>query len=79
MYKAIRAFTDLQDGNYKYNPGDEYPRVGLIPSEERIQELLTSNNRRKKPMIKEVVEEVKVEKPKRTRKPKSEAVKPEEE
>lgn len=78
MYKAITAFTDLQDNKHKYNPGEEYPRVGLKPSEKRINELLSSNNKRGKPMIEEVIEEVKAEKPKRTRKPKSE-VKPEEE
>ena len=58
MYRAITLFTDLQDNNYKYNPGDEYPRVGLKPSKDRIEELLTSKNRRNKPMI----EEVKIEK-----------------
>ena len=61
MYRAITLFTDLQDNNYKYNPGDEYPRVGLKPSKDRIKELLTSNNRRNKPMIIEVEEQIPAE------------------
>lgn len=54
MYRAIVTFTDLQDGDYKYVPGDEYPRHGLQPSKDRIEELLTDKNRRHKPMIEEV-------------------------
>lgn len=56
MFRAITLFTDLQDNGYRYNPGDTYPRVGYEPNESRINELLTCNNRRKKPMIEEVVE-----------------------
>ena len=61
MYKAIRLFTDLQDNGYKYMPGDEYPRHGLKPTEDRIKELLTDKNRRHKPMIEEVEEKAEVE------------------
>ena len=45
MYKVIHHFTDLQDGNYKYTEGDNYPRQGYEPSEERIAELATDANR----------------------------------
>ena len=69
MYKAIRYFTDLKDGSYPYHPGDEFPREGLQVSEERIQDLLTGNNRRgisviekvEEPTEKEVVAEVATE------------------
>ena len=56
MYKAIRYFTDLKDGSYPYHPGDEFPREGLQVSEERIQDLLTGNNRRGIPVIEKVEE-----------------------
>ena len=61
MYRAITLFTDLQDNNYKYMPGDEYPRHGLKPSKDRIEELLTSNNRRNKPMIIEAEDQIPAE------------------
>ena len=37
-YEVIHAFTDLQDSRTVYNVGDEYPRKGVHPSEERISE-----------------------------------------
>ena len=54
MFKVIKLFTDLQDNNYKYEVGDEYPRLGLKPSVSRITELSGSNNRQGTPLIKEV-------------------------
>lgn len=76
MYKVIHHFTDLQDNNYKYTEGDNYPRQGYEPSEERIAELATDENRLKKPLIAAVDETPEVvetstaseEKPKRRRK-----------
>ena len=56
MYKVIEHFTDLQDDRYEYNPGDEYPRVGLEVSPARIEELSTDKNRRHRPMIKPIEE-----------------------
>lgn len=47
-------FTDLQDNNYKYEVGDEYPRLGLKPSLARIKELSTPANRRGVALIEEV-------------------------
>lgn len=58
MYRAITLFTDLQDNGYKYMPGDTYPRHGLEPSKDRIEELLTNKNRRNKPMIEKVEEQI---------------------
>lgn len=58
MYRAILNFTDLQDDNFRYNIGDEYPRLGLKPSLARINELLSSDNRRKQPVIEEINEDM---------------------
>ena len=72
MFKVIEFFTDLQDGEYAYEVGDEYPREGLEVTEERINELMGDSNRRGIPLIEEV-EEPKVEEPeeaKPKRKPK---------
>lgn len=73
MYKVLKHFTDLQDNNFKYNAGDTFPRKGLKVSAERLNELLTSNNRRNEPMICEVEDEPKASKPKAE--PKKKAVK----
>ena len=54
MYKVIKLFTDLQDGGYEYRKGDEYPRAGLEPTEERIAELAGSDNKQGTPLIKEI-------------------------
>lgn len=58
MYKVVKLFTDLQDDNYKYEVGDEYPRLGLKPSLARIKELSGSDNKQHTPLIEEVTEEV---------------------
>ena len=63
MYKAIELFTDLQDSNFKYQPGDEFPRHGLKVTKKRINELLGPNNRRGRAVIEEVKEETEEEKP----------------
>lgn len=63
MYKVIEYFEDLQDKKFAYNVGDEYPRKGLEVTDERIEELATTQNRRKTPLIKKV--ETKPKKPKK--------------
>lgn len=60
MYKVILYFEDLQDKNHPYNVGDTYPRKGIKPTAERIEELATDKNIRKTPLIK-AVEEPKTE------------------
>ena len=67
MYKVIKPFTDLQDNNYAYYVGDIFPHNGVEVCAERIAELASDKNRRGIPLIEEVAE-----KPKRTRKKKSE-------
>lgn len=54
MFIVINAFLDLQDAEYLYDVGDAYPRDGAEPSEERIKELLGSDNLQGQPMIKAV-------------------------
>ena len=58
MYKVIKHFTDLQDGNYAYDPTDParniYPRKGLSVLPSRIRELATDKNRQGVPLIEEI-------------------------
>ena len=59
MYKVIKAFHDLNDSKltkagtifHFYDVDDTYPRQGLKPSEERIEELSGSNNAQGQPLI----------------------------
>ena len=72
-YKVIKAFVDMQDGNYAYDPKDParntYPRKGLNVLQSRINELASDKNRQKTPLIEENPE--KVEEPKKEKKSKS--------
>lgn len=51
MYKVIKSFNDLHDNHHNYNPGDVFPREGLVVSEERLAELSTDKNRIGTPFI----------------------------
>jgi hypothetical protein len=55
-YAVVKDFTDLQDNNYIYRIGDEYPRKGYKPTKKRIEELSTNKNLRGEPLIAEVKE-----------------------
>ena len=70
MYRVIKYFTDLQDNNFAYNVGDEYPRKGMSVLPSRIRELATDKNRQGVPLIEEIieVEEVPEKKTKSTKK-----------
>lgn len=68
MYKAIETFTDLQDNNHRYQAGDIFPREGLKVTKKRLEDLLTGNNKRHKPMIEEIPEETKKPVPKKGKK-----------
>lgn len=59
MHKVIKAFVDLQDSNFAYSVGDEFPRKGYKPSNERIAELSGSNNKQGVPLIKQIVKKAK--------------------
>lgn len=66
-YKVIRYFVDLHDLGHVYCEGDIFPRDGLTVSDQRINELSSSDNRRGVPLIvkikdtQECVSEVKEE------------------
>ena len=51
QYRVIEFFTDLQDGEHAYNPGDEFPRKGVEVSAERIAELSGTHNKQGKALI----------------------------
>ena len=67
MYRVIKAFTDMQDDNYAYDPQNParntYPRKGLNVLQSRINELASNKNRQGVPLIEEIPE--KVEEPKK--------------
>lgn len=52
-YEVIEYFEDKQDNRRKYFPGDAYPRRGLKPTAERLEELSTDKNCRGVPLIRE--------------------------
>ena len=70
MYKVIKHFTDMQDGNFAYEIGDTYPRKGMSVLPSRIKELATDKNRQGVPLIEEIpdVEEKPEKKTKSTKK-----------
>lgn len=54
MYKVIKHFTDMQDGNFAYNVGDEFPRKGMSVLPSRVKELASDKNRQGCPLIEEI-------------------------
>ena len=66
MYRVIKAFTDMQDGNFAYQVGNEYPRKGMSVLQSRINELASNKNRQGVPLIEEIPE--KAEEPKTEKK-----------
>ncbi|MGD6778838.1 hypothetical protein ACQCU1_03420 [Sutcliffiella horikoshii] len=53
-YVVIHDFKDLEDNNTVYIKGDIFPRrADANPGQERIQKLLSKNNKIGKPLIKE--------------------------
>lgn len=73
LYRATEFFQDKTDGLHKYYAGDTFPREGLTVSEERLAELSSNRNVRRRPVIAAVAEasadaEPKKEQKKRSRK-----------
>ena len=54
MFRVIKYFTDMQDNNFAYNVGDEYPRKGMSVLPSRIKELASNKNRQGCPLIEEI-------------------------
>ena len=46
----------MQDNNFAYNVGDEYPRKGMSVLPSRIKELASKKNRQGCPLIEEIPE-----------------------
>ena len=46
----------MQDNNFAYNVGDEYPRKGMSVLPSRIRELATDKNRQGVPLIEEITD-----------------------
>lgn len=57
VYRVIKPFADLQDGNHQYNVGDTFPRIGMLGkvTDKRISELAGSDNKQGAPLIEKVV------------------------
>lgn len=56
MYKVIKLFADLHDNDHVYQPGDVFPREGIMVSEERFAELAGYKNKQGVPLIEKVEE-----------------------
>lgn len=56
QYEVIAPFTDLRDYDHPYNVGDVFPRQGVVVDQKRFDELASSNNRQRKPLIRLVDE-----------------------
>jgi hypothetical protein len=54
-FEVIEDFKDLQDKNKLYFKGDRFPRPANKKVEaERLEEFMSSENKLKKPVIKEI-------------------------
>lgn len=56
MYRVIKQFADLQDGNHVYYVGDKFPHNGRRVAKARLTELETSANKIGQPLIEYVKE-----------------------
>lgn len=59
MWRVIRDFYDLQDGNFFYKVGDTFPRAGKVVSDDRLAFLASDKNLLRTPVIEKVPEKVK--------------------
>lgn len=56
-FLVIAPFVDLEDGHHIYRKGDIYPRSGLNVSDERIMQLLSTQNKAHKSFLERVAEQ----------------------
>lgn len=56
----------MQDNNFDYQVGDEYPRKGMSVLQSRINELAGSKNRQGVPLIEEIPEKAEETKKKKS-------------
>lgn len=66
MYKVVKSFFDLQDENHSYCVGDVFPRFGFDVSDKRLIELAGKENKLGVPVIREMREQPKTTKTKKT-------------
>lgn len=50
-YKVVVRFMDLDDNNFIYEEGWDYPRANHFVSEQRLKELSSTDNRQGMPLI----------------------------
>lgn len=55
-YKVIKRFMDLEDDNFIYEEGWDFPRANHFVNEARIKELASDDNRQGIPLIEKVGE-----------------------
>lgn len=58
MWRVIRDFYDLQDGNFFYRVGDTFPRAGKVVSDDRLAFLASDKNLLRTPVIEKLPEKV---------------------
>ena len=66
MYRVIKAFTDMQDNNFAYQVGDEFPKKNFSVLVSRIKEFEKRKNRQGVPLIEEIPEKVEETKKKKS-------------
>lgn len=57
-YVCVKSFSDLQDHDHIYRPGDEYPRAGVDVSIDRLTSLSSTSNKTGQPVIEFIDDEV---------------------
>ena len=60
-YTVLEYFKDISDNCHEYSSGDTYPRDGHSVSEDRLAELSSDRNARKRPVIAAVADEKQAE------------------
>ncbi|HZH62590.1 MAG TPA: hypothetical protein VEY70_24110 [Metabacillus sp.] len=56
MYKVIKSFRDSEDSMHTYRIGESFPREGFEPSDKRLEDLSSKNNKVGKALILKVSE-----------------------
>ena len=62
-YRVIQSFSDLNDNEHIYRPGDEFPREGYDASVDRLISLSSCSNKIGKPLIELIKDDAPDEEP----------------
>lgn len=57
-YVCVKSFSDLQDHDHIYRPGDVFPRAGVDVSIDRLTSLSSASNKTGQPVIEFIDDEV---------------------